>query len=261
MSSPEVERPRGDRAGNRRTPTWADADVERVLATEGSEVAWQMAHLVSELDEVDDVAAALQLVTSTALSVVDGAEFAGVTVRGPGKELETAAPTSPLVLTADALQYDLQEGPCVDAVRGQFMIVAHDVATDPRWPAWSSAVSGTVGSVLSVRLVSARGNHGGINLYSSRPHAYSTQSQLAAALLAAHAGVAIRSILLEQDLRDGLAGRLVIGQAQGILMHRFGIDEHAAFAVLRRLSNNLNQKVARVAADLVAEPGKDLAAG
>jgi len=45
--------------------------------------------------------------------------------------------------------------------------------------------------------------------------------------------------------------RTVIGQAEGILMERLGIDAAAAFAHLRRAAEHGDVKVAQVAIDLV----------
>ena len=49
-----------------------------------------------------------------------------------------------------------------------------------------------------------------------------------------------------------MAGRTVIGQAQGILMERFGVDADQAFAYLRRVSQDTNRKLVDLAQDLVA---------
>ncbi len=49
-----------------------------------------------------------------------------------------------------------------------------------------------------------------------------------------------------------MAGRTVIGQAQGILMERFAVDADQAFAYLRRVSQDTNRKLVDLAQDLVA---------
>jgi AmiR/NasT family two-component response regulator len=49
----------------------------------------------------------------------------------------------------------------------------------------------------------------------------------------------------------GMFNRTVIGQAQGILMERFNVDGQQAFSVLRRVSQQHNVKVLRVADELV----------
>lgn len=55
-----------------------------------------------------------------------------------------------------------------------------------------------------------------------------------------------------EDYEAVLERRLVIGQAQGILMERLGISPDRAFAFLDRASQATNTKLHQVAADLVA---------
>lgn len=53
------------------------------------------------------------------------------------------------------------------------------------------------------------------------------------------------------QFREALSSRDLIGQAKGILMERYGLDEDAAFALLTRYSRTSNQALRGVAADLV----------
>ena len=48
-----------------------------------------------------------------------------------------------------------------------------------------------------------------------------------------------------------MTSRTVIGQAEGVLMERFGMEPDQAFAYLRRISQDGNRKLAEVAEELV----------
>ena len=56
----------------------------------------------------------------------------------------------------------------------------------------------------------------------------------------------------EAGLNTALDTRKLIGQAQGILMERYHLDEARAFEVLRRYSQDHNVKLRQVAEDLIA---------
>jgi AmiR/NasT family two-component response regulator len=56
----------------------------------------------------------------------------------------------------------------------------------------------------------------------------------------------------EAGLNTALDTRKLIGQAQGILMERYGLDEARAFEVLRRYSQDRNVKLREVAEHLIA---------
>ena len=63
---------------------------------------------------------------------------------------------------------------------------------------------------------------------------------------------ALEAAVTEIDhLRVALDRRLVIGQAQGMLMERLGIDAGQAIDYLKRVSSQRNQKVFVIAEDIV----------
>jgi AmiR/NasT family two-component response regulator len=51
-------------------------------------------------------------------------------------------------------------------------------------------------------------------------------------------------------LHEALDSRLVIGQAEGILMSRLDLDADQAFEYLKRLSSTSNRKLAQIAAEI-----------
>ncbi|WP_338059909.1 ANTAR domain-containing protein [Streptomyces ossamyceticus] len=66
-------------------------------------------------------------------------------------------------------------------------------------------------------------------------------------------------MLTELDqLGAALRTRPVVDQACGIVMHVLGCDAEAAFAVLRRISQGTNRKLAEVASVVVEKRGRGL---
>ena len=59
------------------------------------------------------------------------------------------------------------------------------------------------------------------------------------------------------QLREAIDNRAVIEQAKGALMLRYGLDDEAAFAVLRRWSQNSNTKLNSIADTLVNSVCRD----
>lgn len=55
-----------------------------------------------------------------------------------------------------------------------------------------------------------------------------------------------------ESLKAGMATRNEIGQSQGIIMERFGLDADEAFAVLVRLSQHTNRKLIDIAREVAS---------
>lgn len=94
------------------------------------------------------------------------------------------------------------------------------------------------------------------NLYSTDPDAFDEYDQAAAITLAAQISAALAAARRDDQLTASVASRTLIGQAQGILMERLGIDATQAFDVLVEASQRSNVKLFKVAEQLVAMRGK-----
>ncbi|MGH3480463.1 MAG: ANTAR domain-containing protein, partial [Nocardioidaceae bacterium] len=110
-----------------------------------------------------------------------------------------------------------------------------------------------VACLLAVEFTNADdGRAGSINLYWRRPRCFQADDVAFAYIFARHAAVALEHSLELAGLNVALDGRKLIGQAQGILMERYGLDEKQAFEVLRRYSQGHNLKLRQVAEYLVS---------
>ncbi len=141
----------------------------------------------------------------------------------------------------------------MDAVTVSQTVVSSDLASDARWPTWGpAAVRLGFRSVLSAELRAGGERIGAINLYGDEVRLFSEDDADVARLFACHAAAALAAVKLREGLQNALDTRTVIGQAQGVLIERFGVDADRAFAILRRYSQDGNVKLTDVARRLVS---------
>lgn len=215
-------------------------------------LAITMAKVAQTLGEVTDLEGMLQRVTRSACDTIPGADMASISIRHSDGRLETLAPTDDIPAEADALQYEYQEGPCYEALNDDKTVSSPDVATDARWPRYGRAAADLgVKSQLALEFYDSSQSRGALNLYSRSPGALVDQHQLVE-LFATHAGLAMGHVRTVGGLLVALGTRKVIGQAIGITMERYGIDEQRAFEFLIRVSQSENVKLRDVAVGVVS---------
>jgi len=208
----------------------------------------------------DHVDRPLEHLVSVAVDTVDGARWASVTVLR-ANQFSTAASTGDQAVRADALQYELGTGPCVDAVLQDSTYVTGDVGSEPRWSTWGRRASTEVGvhSVLSQRLHLHEqvGVVAGLNIYSDAKDAFDRAAVGVALILATHGAVVLSDQLAgnrARNLTKALQSNREIGVAMGILMQQHRFTRQEAFDVLRVASQNTNRRLADVAVE-VADTG------
>ena len=127
-------------------------------------------------------------------------------------------------------------------------MVVHDAGSDPRWQRWAHAlVDLGIHSALSTRLATRKTLIGALSLYAKRPLAFDNDDIAVAQILAQHASVALAATRHEYAMGQAIDARKRIGQAQGLLMERHGINADQAFAMLRRYSQAHRMKLNTVA--------------
>lgn len=207
----------------------------------------------------ETLSSALRLVTSLARETLPAALGAGVTLLDRDGKRTTAAATDSIVEQVDALQYELEEGPCLTAWADRITVRIDDVRAEQRWPRWTSA-AGKLGmrAVLSVGLVAAGDPLGAIKVYASRPGIFDAHDEHVLSLFAGQAATLVANMQaydaarqLSDNLKDALRARDTIAMAKGILIGRDGADEGTALTSLAALAAQRHTTVRDVAAATV----------
>ncbi|WP_148572611.1 GAF and ANTAR domain-containing protein [Nocardioides caldifontis] len=151
-----------------------------------------------------------------------------------------------------ALQYDLNEGPCVASVENTPVVVVEHARHDQRWPNYMpKAVKAGLRAQLALRLYTDQDTLGGLNLYSTEAETVHPDAVAMAELFATHAAIALDRARYDHQLNEALGSRKTIGQAVGLLMQRYQIDEDRAFHFLVRASSTSNMKLRAIAQEVV----------
>lgn len=197
----------------------------------------------------------MEAVVAVTAQSLPGFGHVGVSLSRRGRRTETPACSGPLVRALDSLQYELDEGPCLDAVRGAELVTAPTIRHDQRWPRYvGPAVERGLRSQMAVRMyVDDDGTVGGLNLYSTEREEIPDEDVHVARLLARHAAIALGHARHQDALATAVESGRAIGKAIGIVMERYQLGEQAATAFLWRVSSHSNRKVRDVALDLVTE--------
>lgn len=205
------------------------------------------------------VAETLKLITAVAKSSVPCAIGAGVTLIDANARQSSAAASDEIVERADALQYDLGQGPCLSAWATGETVLVQDIAADERWPDWSGAVAPlAVASSISVPLKSSAESFGAVKVYAAAPQAFTDRSRAIlellaqqAAVLLEHATSAEHARKLSDDLRASLHSRDAIAMAKGIVMERHHVSEDDAVRHLMKQAIAEGRTLGELAARLV----------
>ncbi|MGW4485205.1 GAF and ANTAR domain-containing protein [Amycolatopsis sp. NPDC004368] len=223
----------------------------------------EFAELTRALLRATTIGGVLQHLVATAVRVIPAASVVSVTLRAPDGLFYTPIETDPVATELDQVQYHTGEGPCLDAARpdGPAHAETQDLAHEPAWPRFGPiAAARGMGSMFAVALLpDAREPQlaGALNVYAREAGALTAADRDLALLLATHGSLALANTsavtaaeLDKAHLRKAIDSRDVIGQAKGILMQRRGISADEAFDLLRRISQDLNVKLAVLAETL-----------
>jgi GAF domain-containing protein len=201
---------------------------------------------------------ALTRVAEYAVIAIPGAEGAGLTLLAGGRP-DAIVASSQFVVDVDAVQYGINEGPCITAAAERRTVRSGSLGADRQWPRFGRAVQQLgVHSALSLPLVTEDGLIGAMNVYAHAYDAFSEHSAEVGEQFAIPAAVAVQNArilaqarTMAQQLQVALTNRAVIDQAKGILISRIGCTPDEAFERLRVISQSQNLRLHAVAQSIV----------
>jgi len=114
-----------------------------------------------------------------------------MTMRSNGRPV-TVACSDPVAERVDAVQYELDRGPCLHAMRDGHMVRIEDTTDNARWPEFERrAAAQGIRSCLALPLTSGGNRVGALNLYARRASAFGAEQARRAAAFAENASGAL----------------------------------------------------------------------
>lgn len=215
-------------------------------------IADALAQAARDINTPQDLEGTLDSIMAAAARSLPGIDHVGISIVTRKGEIETKAGTDQLVWELDALQYSLGEGPCLHAIEDEPVTLANDLRHEQRWPNFvPRAVRMGVKAQLGLRLYMDEETLGGLNLYATETDHIDPDVVHTAELFATHAAAALGRARREDQLNESLTTRKTIGQAIGLVMERYEINEERAFQFLVRVSTTSNIKIRDIAQEII----------
>jgi hypothetical protein len=207
---------------------------------------------------IRDMEQTLAQIVASAVDTIPAVEAGSISMTEDG-QITPRHPTSEKIGKLDDIQSQLGEGPCITAIiepPESGIVVAHDLAgaDAERWPHFAPrAVEFGYRALMSTQLSIDGGVRAALNLYASAPNSFDEHARTLAGLFGTQAALLLYGANQATHLQRAVDSRDVIGQAKGILMERFDVDDGAAFQMLVHSSQNTNMKLTEVARWLTTE--------
>lgn len=203
---------------------------------------------------------AVQHLSRAVKDSIPGTLGAGVSIIDPAARPVSSGSTDRVVERADALQYELVQGPCLTAWATQQSVLINDAATEARWPNWTAAVVDMpIRSVISTPLMADGQAIGAMKIYAAAPGIFEDATVALMELFAAPAATLLSNIQtaetaerISAGLQSALYSRDLINRACGILMERRKLSEDAALQHLMRQARSTRSTLIEVSGTLVA---------
>ncbi|WP_415976468.1 GAF and ANTAR domain-containing protein [Rhodococcus sp. 077-4] len=228
-------------------------------STDPATVFAALADIVYRGSSADEIYTAI---CNAATLLVPHCDHASLMLMRHGKPVTVAA-SDDVARVVDDIERATGEGPCLDAITSEAAQLEADFRTPTQWPAMARGVLNRtpVRGAMGFRLKVDGTKVGALNLFTDKPGVFDADAAGKAIILTAFTAVTVAAVSNGQEastLRGGLESNREIGKAIGLIMALHDVTGDEAFALLRKSSQDLNVKIADLAATVVDRHGKGL---
>lgn len=173
-----------------------DPDDDRGRTSTGARpdegLAQRLSEMARSLEAQPDLEQTLDGIVYAAVLNIVGADHASITRVDAARHVTTLASTDDLVDRVDRVQYEVDQGPCLDSIRYEATVRSDDLRAERRWPDFATRAADLgVLSMLSFQLFVREHDLGALNLYGAEVNAFDDTDEQIGLLLASHAAVAM----------------------------------------------------------------------
>lgn len=220
--------------------------------------------LVLTSTQVEDFLHELAVFAARDLSGPNLDIFCGITLVRH-KKATTVASSDDRARVMDEVQYKVQDGPCLSALREDITVHVPDLAGDGRWPDYAAAVAEEkINAIVAVPFLSEGNSKAALNLYSEDTDGFTDDAIRRAEEFALHASTSLRLALRIAQLTDAQANlaaamesRTIIDLAAGAIMAENRCSQDKAMTILKNASSSRNLKLRDVASMVLSSINKE----
>lgn len=222
--------------------------------------AEQLADLLVAAEDIKAFLDGLAVLGASVMSRVTETRIECAVTLERRKRISTIGGSSDKAMVLDRIEQTLGEGPCVEALTRDRPVLLEDSLSSPQWSEYCQALSAAgMRSTLGVPMELEQGASAVLNFFAPIPGSFSSRAVASALTFAGVAGKALRlavriTVLNENaaDLDAAMTNRSVIDTACGVIISQNRCTPQEAFDILRKASNDRNQKLHDLARILVA---------
>ncbi|YCK79766.1 GAF and ANTAR domain-containing protein (plasmid) [Arthrobacter sp. D3-18] len=178
-----------------------------------------------------------------------------------GRHPATAASSAEQARRLDETQYNLNQGPCLTALREHHTVLIPDLHTTTRWHGYAAAISGEgIRSILAVPVPLDETANAALNCYARSPNVFNPELIELAEAQARKLSPVLRSALgtrpiegNKEDLHHLLQSRAAVDAAIALIMVQNRCSRTMALTLIHRAGRHNDSRVHEVASRILAQ--------